>query len=120
MFWKPKRRQSDILFSQYLREKRGYKCEKCGKKHDPKSKNLGVSHFWPRARENTRFDEYNCDIFCNIPCHKYFETHRTEYKKWKMDQLEEEYPLLEFRANQYKKRDDKMDLLMIKALVDNK
>jgi len=55
--------------------------------HESNSKGLGVSHFWPRGNECTRFDRENVEILCNIPCHQYFETHRTEYENWKKKQL---------------------------------
>src|SRR3990167_1972852 len=123
MFGKIKRRQSDIIYSKYQRKLKGYRCEKCGAVHDPLSKNLGVSHFWPRSNESTRFEDDNCDVICNIPCHEYFESHRTEYKEWKLNRLgKREYDLLELTKNQYKKRDDYMDALKAKALlasVDN-
>lgn|SRR3990167_2498950 len=118
MFGRIKRRKSDIIYSQYRRKLKKYRCEICGKVHDPTSKNLGVSHFWPRNHESTRFDDENCDVLCNIPCHEFFESHRTEYKAWKLKCLgRKNYDLLELKKNQYKKRDDYIDLLIAKELL---
>mgnify|MGYP001582409921 FL=1 len=112
-----KRRRTDILFSQYLRKKRGYVCEKCGRKHEENSKGFGVSHFWGRAKESVRFDEENCDVLCNIPCHQYFETHHTEYEIWKKERLgEKQYKLLTLRAWLPGKRDDKLTMLWLKKV----
>lgn len=118
MWWKIKRRKSDILFSWWVRQRRGFKCEKCGRKHDPNSKGFGVSHFWPRSHENTRFDLSNVDVFCNIPCHQYFETHRTEYETWKEEKMgKQEYNKLTIRAHQRGQRDDKLiELWLMKEL----
>ena len=116
MWWKIKRRKPDILFSQRIRKERNYTCEKCGRRFGPKDKGLGVSHFWPRSHENTRFDEENCEILCNIPCHQYFETHRSEYKIWKEKRLgTKAYKLLMLHAHQRGKRDDKL-----RELIENK
>ena len=116
-YWKIKRRPADIKFSQWLRKKRNYICEKCGRRHQPDSKGLGVSHFWGRIHECTRFNEVNCDIFCNIPCHEYFETHRTEYEKWKEKRLGTKiYKELMLAAHQNCKKDDASVLLFLKDI----
>jgi len=113
MWWKIKRRKTDVLFSQRIRKERKYTCERCGRKFGPKAKGLGVSHFWPRSHENTRFDPENVDVACNIPCHQYWETHRTEYETWKEKKLgKKEYKLLMLRAHQRGKRDDKLQTLI--------
>lgn len=121
MFGKITRRPADILWSQYLRKLRNYTCEfpNCGKKHEENSKNLGISHFWGRAKESTRFDGENLDIFCNIPCHEYFTTHRTEYEVWKEKQLgSKRYKMLTVRAHTYQKKDDKKMLIALKILLN--
>src|SRR3990167_1765384 len=118
MFGTIKRRRADILYSQYLRKLRNYTCEKCGARHEHNSRNFGVSHYWGRSAESTRFDDENCDVFCNIPCHQYFETHRTEYEQWKKKRLgEKAYKLLDFRAHQLVKRDDEIQIIIIKNLM---
>src|SRR3990167_329747 len=107
-----KRRPADIKFSQYIRKLRNYICEVCGTRHDEKSKNCGLSHFWPRSAESVRFDESNVEILCNIPCHQYFESHRTEYEQWKLKQMgKKAYNSLMLRAHTPKKKDDKLVLL---------
>ena len=117
-FGRIKRRRADILFSQYLRKLRGYQCEVCGRKHEPNSMNLGVSHFHGRVNESVRFDEENCDIICNIPCHRYFEEHKTEYSAWKRKRMgEKPYKMLMVRANTYQKKDDKMVLIWLKKVT---
>ena len=87
MFWGIRKgvkiRQSDTLFSKIVRKERNYICEKCGRREEPNSYNLGLSHFWPRRNETVRYDRRNVDVMHNIPCHDYFENHRKEYETWK-------------------------------------
>lgn len=118
MFGRIKIRQSDKYYSKYLRKKMKYQCEVCGRVHEENSMNLGVSHFNGRANEATRFFDPNCDVLCNIPCHRYFEEHKTEYETWKKKKLGERgFKLLLIQSNTYKKRDDKMDTLIAKELL---
>ena len=117
-FGTTKRRPADITYSQYLRKLRGYRCEKCGARHEPNSKNLGVSHYWGRVNESTRYDDQNCDILCNIPCHQYFESHKTEYETWKRERIGvKAFKALDVKAHTYKKRDDAMRLIEVKELL---
>jgi 5-methylcytosine-specific restriction endonuclease McrA len=116
MFGRVKIRRSDTLFSLYLRKKRGYVCEKCAR-FFPGGKGLTVSHFHGRRKESVRFDEENCDILC-IRCHQYFESHKTEYEAWKLERLgARQFNLLTLRANSTRKRDDKLQCLILKELM---
>ena len=111
-----KRRPADILFSKYLRKEHNYTCDVCHTRHEPNSKNLGVSHFWPRSYESTRFDERQ-DVLCNIPCHQYFEEHRMEYEAWKLERMgKQEYNKFMLEAHIPKKKDDAKILLWLKNI----
>ena len=111
------RRQSDILFSKLIRAERNYQCEKCGKRHEPNSMNLGVSHYRQRSRESVRYDEKNCFIFCSIPCHNYFENNPHEHDKFVEKKLgKKEYNLLLFRAEQRGHHDKFIEKLLCKSL----
>jgi 5-methylcytosine-specific restriction endonuclease McrA len=111
--FKVRLRPDDILFSKYLRAKRG-KCENCGV-----IKNLQVSHFHGRRKENVRFDEENCDILC-FTCHRVFEENPALYTNWKLKKLGKiKYDTLALRAEFYKKRDIKANLLWIKEELKN-
>src|SRR5947207_2027733 len=116
MWGKIKIRQSDVLFSRYLRQKRRYRCEFCDSFY-PQGVGLTVSHYWSRAKESVRFDEENCDILC-VRDHFYFETHKTEYETWKKNQMgEEAFNLLMVRAHVTGKRDDKLQIILLKKLM---
>lgn len=98
-------RESDRLYSLWLRKYRGYKCEKCLRIF-PEGHGLQVSHFWGRRYESVRFDEENTDILC-FKCHQHFEETPPDYVEWKEQRMgTKAYNLLKFRAHQLGKRDD--------------
>jgi len=77
---------------------------------------LENSHYWGRGHENTRFDDRNCHSFC-FTCHNKYGhgEKRIEYKEWLIKRLGQDgYDRLQIDANAYKKRDDAMDLIIIK------
>ena len=61
----------------------------------------------------------NCDLLCNFPCHRLWETEdRGEYKEFMINKLGQEgFDLLMLRANTYKKRDDKMTELILNEML---
>ncbi len=119
-FFKIKLRPADRLFTKYIRLRDNYTCVKCGRAYSPDNcRNLGVSHFYGRANEGTRFDPENCDALCTIPCHqKWGGEGRREYEDWKLNQLgQERFDLLTLRAHTPQKKDDAMNILVIKELL---
>jgi len=120
MRFKIKLRKTDRLFTRLIRERDNYTCRRCGRVYpEDNCQNLGVSHFWGRGRENTRFDSENCDALCTLPCHAIWaEEDRKEYEAFKIRQLGQEgFDLLDVRAHTYKKRDDKMDEIILKEML---
>jgi len=118
-------RRSDKLFSLFIRTRDGWKCKKC-KRWFPKPEdnegrtpgNLHCSHFFSRRAESTRFYPDNCDAFC-AGCHKDFDSDRAGYEEWKKEQLgERDFKLLLVQHNSYKQRDDKLDAMYAKKLLD--
>ena len=108
---KIKLRKSDILYTELQRFRFNYTCQKCGREYtDKKSlQNLGVSHYYGRSRENTRFDDENCTLLCNFPCHRKWEgEERGDYTEYMIERLGQGgFMALTLKANTYKKRDDK-------------
>jgi hypothetical protein len=113
-----KLRPADVKFSLYIRSRDKWRCCYCKKQYEPPTAGLQNSHFWGRARENTRFDPDNCDALC-FRCHQYLGGDgREEYIAFKKAQLGEEgYRDLKIRAYAYKKKDDKLVLLWLKTLI---
>lgn len=121
-FFKTKLRPADKLWTQFMRIKGHYTCVRCGKVYSPENcRNLGVSHYWSRSHNATRYDEDNCDLLCTLPCHQYWGhgEGRSEYTEYMIKKLGKEgYDALDARAHSYQKRDDKMAVLVIKELLN--
>ena len=117
--FKVKLRTTDRLWTKYKRLQDNHTCQKCGREYSPDNcRNLGVSHYHGRSHENVRFDEDNTPCMCNIPCHQYFDHHKTEYGEWMLKRLgQERFDMLELRAHIRKDRDDKMDAIVIRQLL---
>lgn len=116
---KIKIRKADQLFTQLVRKIYAYTCQKCGRVYIPgvhDLRNLGVSHYWGRQRETTRFDLDNVTLLCNFPCHHEWEGEkRGDYQEYMIKRLgQSAFDLLEYRAHQYQKRDDALVIMWLK------
>lgn len=115
---------ADIAFSNYIRRKAKYICEKDGTVCRIDGKwvvKMDASHYWSRGRENVRFDERNVHALCST-CHKRMGGHTKnengEYDLWMKELLGEvEFDRLKIDANIYKKRDRKMSLIIVKEMI---
>ena len=120
MQFKVKIRPTDKLWTEYIRLRDKGVCAKCGKTIESKY-NSGVSHFENRRKESTRYDDDNCDLMCNIPCHAEWEHEKKkgrEYYNFKLKQLgQKRLDLLILRANTTVKRDDKLASIVIKQKI---
>lgn len=67
-------RTADKHFSKCIRERAGWKCERCGSQHQENTQGLHCSHFHGRGKWATRFDPDNCEALC-YGCHSYMEQH---------------------------------------------
>jgi len=93
----------DALFSDYIRKRAGWCCERCG--ICPSRRGLDCSHFHGRAKQAVRYDEDNAVALCKN-CHRYFGSHKTEYEDWFKQYIgEERYNMLEGRMRQIGKPD---------------
>lgn len=119
-----KRNRADILFSDYIREKAGWRCEKCKKLcriDGTWIASLQASHYWVRNHWNTRYDERNVHSLCG-GCHKRMGEYRRdengEYDSWMKELLGETgYKKLKLDANTTAHRDPKMWLLYVKQVI---
>ena len=120
MISKIKLRKVDKLFTQIQRFRFDYTCQKCGRKYGKtRLYNLGVSHYYGRSRESTRFDDNNVTLLCNFPCHRKWEGEkRGDYTEYMINRLGQEgFEELTKRANSYKKRDDIETEKMLKEKI---
>lgn len=110
-------RPSDKAFSLYIRTRDGWTCQRCGHQYTPPTSALHCSHFQGRGKENTRFDPENADALC-YGCHRYFTSHPGEHYEWQVKRKgQRNVDLIVLRSNQYKKRQDKDEVLIWKAAL---
>lgn len=121
-----KLRPSDKVFSEYIRTRDNWTCQRCGKEYNPLVPTdrmaLHCSHFQGRGKENTRFEPLNCDALC-YGCHRYFTAQPGEHREWQVKRKGVEVvDALVLQSNQYKKRNDKAEKLIwmeaLKALTE--
>jgi hypothetical protein len=120
MFYKIKIRKADRLFSQLIRARDKYTCQRCRRKFSPENcRGLVVSHYWGRGRESTRYDEENCVALCS-GCHQIWGhgDGREEYIQFMKERLGSRFDILMVRAYTYQKRDDKLNELWIKERLN--
>jgi len=117
---KVKLRKTDRLFREYVLRFYSYTCARCHTRYSPDNcRGLHVSHYWGRARENTRFDIENVCLLC-YGCHIAWGhgDQRDKYTDYMKARLGEQgFEMLRARAYTYKKRDDKLDEVAIKHLL---
>lgn len=120
MSWfKTKIRSADKLYSQVIRTRDKMLCQynfRCL----PGTQGSQTSHFQKRRKESVRFDLENGD-WCCAKCHFFVETAEGGQKtleEWKRKQLgDQRYKALLVRANSYGKKDDKMNIIILKEIL---
>ena len=114
---KIKRRKADILFSQYIRTRDRWTCQKCHKRYKPKSQGLHCAHMFSRRKESTRFDPDNCCSLC-FGCHQYIDSHPFEKIEFFEKRLgKERLAKLRLKSNIQQKKDDNMVILWCKQAI---
>ena len=80
----------DKLFSQWIRERDLWICQKCHLGKNPYDSNsrmgLECSHFFVRGKWSTRYEPLNCDSLCK-ECHVYWQSNKDEYQNFKIKQF---------------------------------
>lgn len=118
-------RRSDTLFSGYVRELHGWRCERCGKLCRIDGNWIGkleASHYYSRSHWSVRHDTRNVRSLC-FTCHKRMGGHTKnedgEYDLWMKELLGDDgYRELRIAANAYAKRDEAMALLYVRSLIE--
>lgn len=72
--------KADKLFSQYIRSRAKWICQRCGRKFKKNGPGLHCAHYWSRGRWITRFNQNNAIALC-FGCHRYIDTHKEEKNK---------------------------------------
>ena len=81
-----KRSKADKLFSDLVRLKAGYNCERCYVHHDPPTSALHCSHYWGRQNKSVRFNEDNASSLC-YGCHRYLGSNPQEHREFMLKKL---------------------------------
>jgi len=95
----------DIVFSKLVRERAGWRCEKCGTYY-PEGKRMGLhcSHLWSRSKRSTRWHPLNAFAHC-FSCHQRLGGNPVDFHEWALAQLgDRAFTDLRQLANQTVKR----------------
>ena len=72
---------ADSWFSKAIRQRAGWRCEKCGTQYDESSTGLHCSHFHGRGNWSVRLNPDNARALC-YGCHRHMEANPYEHTKW--------------------------------------
>jgi hypothetical protein len=90
---------SDREWSNYIRERDDWTCQRCGKQYYPPTSALHCSHFWSRGNWCVRFDEENTEALC-YGCHSYLGGNPMEFHRYYLEKIgQEKMDALELRKN---------------------
>lgn len=114
---KLKRTTLDKLFSQYIRARANWRCERCGNK--PAKRGLHTHHHIRRRNHSVRWDPDNCFALC-YGCHQYLSEHPEEDRQFAMSKLgDDRYQMLRARANIVTKPDMEAIRLWLEQELQN-
>ena len=102
-----KRTKWDVVFSNYIRYRDNWTCQRCDKKYEPLSPALHCSHFYGRRSWATRIEPANAMALC-MGCHLHVTSFPMEHVNlWESKFTKEETDHINFLHNQslIKKRD---------------
>ena len=103
-----KRTKQDVVFSNYIRERDKWCCQRCGKaynKHDSNARRaLHCSHFHGRGKWSVRFDPDNATALC-YGCHRIMGSQPMEHLQFFKKRLgKNKFLELQERANKPSKK----------------
>lgn len=102
---------ADKAFSDYIRTRDQWTCQRCGKVYNPLVSTdrmaLHCSHFQGRGKEATRFDPLNADAMC-YGCHRYLGAHPAEHYAWHVQRKGQDMvDRIVLASNGYKKKSER-------------
>ena len=93
-----KRTPADIAFSQCIRERSGWTCERCGISYPDNSAGLQCAHIFGRANKAVRLEPLNAVSLCG-GCHMYFTANPMNFAIFVKDKLGDSYGVLNELSN---------------------
>lgn len=115
-----KRNTTDALFSRYIRERDGWRCQKCRKDYSAPERHqfLHCAHMLSRGKRRVRFDVYNAYSLC-YGCHRWLDTHPDVKERWARKKMgDERYNALLVRARFTQKIDELLIRKWLKHEID--
>ena len=109
---------ADKYFSLFVRYRANWRCEFCLTPYPVGAQGLHCSHFWGRARENTRFDPENASAHC-FGCHQRLTANPESHREWKLQKIgEAKFAMLRIRAESRCKKDRKLMAIVCKQMYE--
>lgn len=97
-----KRDAADARYSDQIRERDKWTCQRCWKTYIPPTQALHSAHMFSRGKPSTRFDPDNACALC-YGCHRYLDTHPDIKRAFFLLRLgPARFEALERRSNQTK------------------
>jgi len=103
-----KRTKYDRVFSDYIRTRDGWTCQRCGKYYNPDESNkrmaLHCSHYYGRGRYSVRFEPDNAVALC-YGCHRFLGSNPADHLDFIRERLgEKKFRLLTKKRNEIVKK----------------
>lgn len=99
---KAKRTKADAVFSDQVRTRDGWACQRCGTRYPPPTFALHCAHMFGRGKPSTRFDPDNAAALC-YGCHRWLDTHPDLKREFFLERLgARRFAALERRSNRTK------------------
>ena len=112
-----KRSRADKLFSDYIRIRDNWTCQRCFITYEPPTQALHCSHWWGRGNKSVRFNPDNAIALC-YGCHRYLGSNPTEHNQFFLKKLGiETYDRINMLARIPMKIDENMICLGLKVLI---
>mgnify|MGYP001185038900 CR=1 FL=1 len=108
-----KRNKTDALFSDIVRARAGYICERCKRDFNHDHQKFDCSHFYSRKNVRVRWNFLNASALCR-GCHIYFGEHPYEHTEFMKAKLGKDFDRLTIEANQRKLSSAKIDEKMVR------
>lgn len=116
---------NDRLFSNFIRDRDNWTCQRCGKHYDKNNtsdrQGLHCSHYYSRGKHSVRFEPDNCIALC-YGCHNLWGhgDERDKYEEFMRKKLgQTRWASLLLQAHLSRKDDPVMDRIIIKMLIED-
>lgn len=117
--FKLKRSKADKLFSDYIRIRDKWTCQRCHTKYEPPTAALHCSHWWGRGNKSVRFNPDNAAAIC-YGCHRYLGSNPTEHNEFFLKRLgQEKYDQMNRLARIPMKVDEDLICIGLKKLIED-